>query len=115
VTRRVDAIDRALVRVSAIVAAELRYGAERSGSGRLRALVDDWLALFTVEPWDDDAARDYGRLRAALEARGRPIGNQDLLIAAHAVSRKATLVTNNTRHFSQVAGLKLENWMGRKA
>ena len=111
VLARLDAVPRSSVAISAIVAAELRFGAERVKSRRLIAMVDAWLDLFAVEAWDDDAARAYAKVRTALEVKGKPIGNLDLLIAAHAVSRRAKLVTNNTRHFAQVPGLKIEHWI----
>ena len=110
VLARLDAVPRNSVSISAIVAAELRFGAERVKSRKLMAMVEAWLELFAIEPWDDAAARAYAKIRTALEAKGKPIGNLDLLIAAHAVSRRAKLVTNNTRHFAQVPGLKIENW-----
>ena len=111
VIARLDAVPRDAVAISALVAAELRFGAERVKSRKLVAMVDAWLELFAIEAWDDAAARAYAKSRTALEAKGKPIGNLDLLIAAHALSRRATLVTNNTRHFSQVPGLKIENWI----
>lgn len=111
VLARLDAVARDEVALSTVVSAELRYGAARVNSRKLAATIERWLALFVILPWDDDAAQTYARIRAAVEAKGRPIGNLDLLIAAHALSRKATLVTNNTRHFSQVQGLKIENWV----
>jgi tRNA(fMet)-specific endonuclease VapC len=54
---------------------------------------------------------DYGRIRAELEAAGQPIGSNDLLIAAHACALGLTLVTNNTREFARIRGLKVENWL----
>ena len=111
VLERLETVARHEVGISTVVAAELRYGAERIKSKKLAATIDAWLSLFAIEAWDDAAARAYAPVRAALEAKGRPIGNLDLLIAAHALSRRATLVTKNTRHFSQVAGLKIENWI----
>jgi tRNA(fMet)-specific endonuclease VapC len=59
---------------------------------------------------DEDAARHYREIRAVLESKGRPIGNNDLWIAAHARAAKLTLVTNNEREFSRVDGLAVENW-----
>ena len=111
VLARLDAVPRDSVSISAIVSAELRFGAERVKSRKLMAMVDAWLDLFTIEPWDDAAAHAYAKVRTVMEAKGKPIGNLDILIAAHAVSRRAKLVTNNTRHFAQVPGLKLENWI----
>ena len=111
VIARLDAVPRNEVEVSSLVAAELRFGAERVKSPKLVATVEAWLGLFTIAPWDDDAARTYAKVRTALDAKGKPIGNLDVLIASHARARGATLVTNNTRHFSQVPGLHLENWL----
>ncbi len=97
--------------LSAIVVSELRYGADRSerpraNHARVDALVDEIECLaFTLE----DAAV-YGRLRAALETQGRPIGPNDMFIAAHALSRGLVLVTDNVREFRRVKGLKIENW-----
>ena len=108
---RLDVVPRDQIELSSVVAAELRNGAERIKSRKLKASIEAWLGLFTVAPWDDDAAVAYARARAAVEVRGKPIGNLDLMIAAHALARDATLVTNNTRHFSQVPGLKIENWV----
>lgn len=62
-------------------------------------------------PWNAEAAVQYGKIRKQLEKKGAPIGNMDLLIAAHAVSAKYTLVTNNLREFRRVAGLECENRM----
>lgn len=111
VLERLNNVARSDVAISTVVSAELRYGALRVKSKKLAATIEHWLALFEIAPWDDDAAQAYARIRTAVEAKGRPIGNLDLLIAAHALSRDATLVTNNTRHFAQVPGLRLANWL----
>jgi tRNA(fMet)-specific endonuclease VapC len=102
------------VLLSSIVLFELRYGVARSGYGRenaerLRRFVNGQLALLAV---DDQDAVIAAELRAALEARGTPIGPYDLLIAAQALRHDATLVTANTREFSCVPGLKVEDWAG---
>ena len=111
VIARLDAVPRNEVEVSSLVCADLRYGAERVKSRKLVAMVEAWLGMFTVAPWDDDAARIYAKVRTALDAKGKLIGNIDVLIASHALARDATLVTNNTRHFSRVPGLQLEIWL----
>ena len=111
VVARLDAVPRNEVEISAVVAAELRYGVERVKARKLAATVEAWLGLFTIAPWDDDAARIYAKVRTGLDAIGKPIGSLDVLIATHALARDATLVTNNTRHFSQVPKLHLENWL----
>ena len=73
-------------------------------------MLAEFLAPLEVIPFDEDAAESYGDLRAVLEGSGRPIGPLDTLIAGHALSLDATLVTNNTREFQRVRGLRLENW-----
>jgi tRNA(fMet)-specific endonuclease VapC len=71
----------------------------------------EFILPFTIWPFDGDAASAYGPLRASLESQGMPIGPIDMLIAAHALSLGATLVTNNEREFRRVPGLLVENWL----
>ncbi|HEX8555671.1 MAG TPA: type II toxin-antitoxin system VapC family toxin [Sphingomonas sp.] len=101
--------DRALT--SVIVAGELRYGVERRGGADLRARVEGALNRIPVMPLGDEVSMYYARVRADLERRGLPIGGNDLLIAAHALSLGATLVTDNLREFTRVEGLAVENWL----
>lgn len=96
---------------SIVVASELRYGCIKKGSPRLTRKVNEILEEIGVVALDVPADTDYGHIRRDLELAGQPIGTNDLLIAAHAVSMGATLVTANTREFSRVAGLKVENWL----
>jgi tRNA(fMet)-specific endonuclease VapC len=96
--------------LSSVVAAELAYGVAKSGSERNRRALEMFLAPLDLLPFDEAAIWAYGELRADLERRGQPIGALDTMIAAHALSLNAVLVTNNTREFSRVAGLQLENW-----
>lgn len=96
---------------SIIVAAELRYGCARSSSKRLLKAVEDLLAEIDVLPFDLPADTEYGGIRAELEAAGKPIGGNDLLIAAHACATGSTVVTANTREFKRIRGLKVENWL----
>ena len=96
---------------SIIVAAELRYGCAKSGSKRLLKAVEDLLGEIAVLPFDVPADAEYARIRSKLEAAGRPIGSNDLLIAAHALATGATIVTANTDEFKRVRGLKVENWL----
>ena len=98
------------VGVSSVVAAELAFGVAKSGSARNRQALEMFLAPLSVLPFDDAAAWAYGALRAELERRGTPIGALDTLIAAHALSQQAQLVTHNTREFAQVPGLQLADW-----
>lgn len=98
--------------LSSIVVAELEYGISKSGrQAHNRRVFDSLLEAFAIVPFDHAAAREYGVLRSALERVGRPIGPNDLLIAAHARALRLTLVTDNTSEFARVDGLKLENWL----
>lgn len=110
VAQRIEAVGAKAVCTSIIVAAELRYGSAKKGSPRLQARVEDILATIPVLPLEVPADADYGRQRAQLEASGQPIGGNDLLIAAHALALGLTLVTHNTREFSRIAGLQVEDW-----
>ncbi len=99
--------------ISVITYAELRLGAERSSNKeKHNRLISAFCErLETVYPWDSSAADYFARLQAALYAKGSPIGNNDTMIAGHALSLNAVMVTNNQKHFSQVPKLKLENWV----
>ncbi len=108
---RVAALEQEDVNTSIIVAAELRFGYTRVASKRLEALAEEMLADIEVLAWDSPADRDYAALRTQLEAEGKPIGQNDMLIAAHALSIDAVLVTDNDREFSRISGLKVENWL----
>ena len=97
--------------LSSVVVAELRYGADhsarrRTNHGRIDALLDEIDCL----DFDLRAAGTYGRVRARLEAAGTPIGPNDMLIAAHALSRGLTVVTDNVAEFGRVKGLRVESW-----
>lgn len=94
-----------------VVAAELAYGVAKSGSPRNRQALEMFLAPLMILPFDEAAVWTYGELRSQLERQGTPIGSMDTLIAAHALSQHATLVTNNTAEFARVPGLLLDNWV----
>ena len=94
-----------------VVAAELAFGVAKSGSARNRQALEMFLAPLTILPFDAAAVWVYGDLRADLERRGNPIGSLDTMIAAHALSQQALLITNNTREFAKVPGLQLDNWV----
>ncbi|WP_323374682.1 type II toxin-antitoxin system VapC family toxin [Skermanella rosea] len=102
--------DKALC-TSIVVAGELRYGCARKSSPKLTRKVDEILSVIPVLPFDVPADADYGRIRCELEQAGLSIGGNDLLIAAHAMVLGLTLVTANTREFSRVSGLRVENWL----
>ena len=97
------------VGVSAITAAELRYGAAMKAS-EARA-VERALMSLSIAPFDAAAARVYGEVRSALRLKGTPIGPLDMLIAALAIALNLTLATNNVREFRRVPGLRVENWL----
>ena len=99
--------------ISSITYAELVYGVQKSSrpERNMTALVK-FLSSIQVVDFDAAAAFSYGQIRADLERKGTPIGNMDMLIAAHALSQKLTLVTNNTGEFLRVFGLSVENWAG---
>lgn len=100
--------------ISSVTYGELCYGIE-NGATTLRQERFEQLDLFTqrilIEPWDEEAARHYGAIRAHLKREGKIIGNNDLLIAAHARSLDAVIVTNNTGEFSRVPDLTVEDWI----
>jgi len=100
------------VGLSAITLAELQFGVARSSDpDRNRIALAEFVAPLSIVPFDDSAASAYGRLRADIQRTGRPIGPMDMLIAAHALSLNVALVTNNTREFRRVPGLRVENWL----
>ena len=96
--------------VSSVTAAELAFGVAKSGSLRNREALEMFLVPLEVLPFDNSVMWHYADLRADLQRRGEPIGALDTMIAAHAITCNTTLVSNNTREFSRVAGLSLENW-----
>ncbi len=97
--------------VSAISVAELRFGAESRGSKKIHRALDGFLQAIAILAFDQRAANSFGTIAAFLESRGEPIGPLDTMIAAHAISVGATLVTNNTKHFSRVPNLVIANWV----
>lgn len=100
------------VAISSITLAELQFGvSKRKQSERNRAALDQFLLPLEILSFDETAAGIYGQVRANLEAKGTPIGPLDTLIASHALSVKAAVVTNNVREFSRVDGLRVENWI----
>ena len=99
------------VAISVVSIAELMYGAEKSQNPvRARRAVERVAGVLRVLPFDESAARIYGKVRSHLEKLGTPIGALDTLIGAHALSARATLVTNNVREFERIPGLRVENW-----
>ena len=111
VTRRMDGLRYGELVLSSIVLAELQFMVVKSAVPQAkREQLLRFLLQFHVAPFDEAATVAYGEVRHRLERCGNPIGPLDTLIAAHAVSLDATVVTNNTKHFRQVPGLTVENW-----
>ena len=111
VAQRIREVGEAQVCTSIIVAAELRYGAARQGSRRLSAQLEAVLGALDVLPFEAPADIAYGALRARLERFGRPIGGNDLLIAAQVVALGYAIVTDNEREFARIDDLPCENWL----
>ena len=112
VKQKFEEVGAGNIYISAIVLAELYYGAARHPKGIvIRREIDNFVSRLVVIPWDENAADHYGSIRASLEKAGTPVGAMDMLIAAHAKSCAATLVTNNMREFERIKGLKLLNWI----
>jgi tRNA(fMet)-specific endonuclease VapC len=110
VRRRVVQVPMAQLAISAVTEGELRYGAaRRPDAARLRTIVDEFLIRMTILPWDSEAAQHYGQVRAALEREGLPMGNLDMMIAAHALALGAVLVTND-QAFTRIRQLNVEDW-----
>ena len=99
--------------LSSVTVAELAFGVAKSGSARNQRALEQFLEPLEIADFDRSAALVYGRLRAALEAAGTPIGPLDTQIAAHALALGVTLVSNSQREFARVPGLRLEDWLGR--
>ena len=111
VARRIAQAGEEAICTSIIVAAELRYGAEKSGSKKLADQVDLILSAIEILPLESPADREYGKLRHYLASRGKPIGPNDMLIAAQALCAGLIVVTANTGEFTRVPGLMVENWL----
>lgn len=111
VAAKIAEIGETQVATSIIVAAELRYGAAKKGSARLSAQLEAVLGALDVMALEPPADATYGDLRAALEKAGKPIGPNDLLIAAQTLVLEMILVTDNEREFARVNGLRVENWL----
>jgi tRNA(fMet)-specific endonuclease VapC len=111
VSRRLAVVGEATVCTSIVVACELRYGVARRGSSRLSTRIESLLESLEVLSLERQSDRHYAEIRLHLDRLGRPIGPNDLLIAAHALAADLTLVTNNVEEFARVPRLRLENWL----
>lgn len=99
------------VGISSVVAAELAFGVQKTGSMRNKEALNLFMAPLSIVPFDAGCVWAYGTLRAQLENLGQPIGALDTMIAAQALALGLPLVSNNQKEFSRVPGLKLENWV----
>ena len=97
--------------INPIVACEIEYGLTKRGSAKLRRQVEAILSAVPVLELPSGIARYYGRIRNTLEQQGKPIGPNDLLIAAHGLASDLTVVSGNDREFRRVKRLKVENWL----
>ena len=98
--------------ISSITLSELMYGAEKSlNTDKNLEAVEEFVSHLEVLPYDAKASQHYGQIKAALEKKGQIIGENDIHIAAHAISHGLILVSNNVREFKRVSNLALENWV----
>ena len=110
IVKRLKSEGRSNLATSAMVAAELAFGVEKSSRPDTKRQLTLFLGGLQVLPWTEAAIWHCARNRRLLKEAGTPIGDMDLLIASHALAEGLTLVTNNTREFERIEGLKLENW-----
>ena len=110
VDRRLVKVPMAQLAISTVTEGELRFGAALLPQAtRLHSMVDDLFLRVAILPWDSSAAQEYGQLRANLQREGQPMGNLDVMIAAHALALEVILVTNDMA-FSRIKRLKVEDW-----
>ena len=110
--QRLTSLQPGEVGISSITLAELTYGAAKSSHPKQNlSALEQFILPLDLADFDQKAARAYGQIRASLEHTGVVIGSMDMLIAAHAISLNAILVTNNTREFQRVRGLVIEDWI----
>jgi tRNA(fMet)-specific endonuclease VapC len=112
VLRTLKTKSRKDIYISSITIAELEYGVAKSQfPERNRIALIEFLSLFNILPFDDTDAVNFGITKTNLEKGGKTVGSMDLLIAAQAITKRLILVTNNTKEFERVEGLKMENWV----
>jgi tRNA(fMet)-specific endonuclease VapC len=111
IAEQIRKIGEGRVCTSIIVAAELRYGSTRKASSKLTTQLETVLSGFDILPFEAPADEVYGLIRTRLERDGKPIGGNDLFIAAHAMALGYTIVTDNEREFGRIEGLSQENWL----
>jgi tRNA(fMet)-specific endonuclease VapC len=110
VRERLQRVPTSEVTISVVTEAELRFGVRRHPQAtRIKLAVEEFLRFVEIRPWDSEAAQAYAEIRASVESEGHPMGNFDLMIAAHAVSLGSVLVTAD-RMFRWVKGLRIDDW-----
>lgn len=109
--QKISDVGESSICTSIVVACELNFGVQKKGSIALRQRLKDVLQIIPVIPLLPPVEKHYGEIRAFLEQEGMPIGPNDLMIAAHALSLSLTVITANMREFSRVPALKVENWL----
>lgn len=111
VAERIVRVGEANVCTSIIVVCELRFGARKKNAARLAQRIEQLFNTLEILPLAPDDDRSYAEVRAGLKRKGRPIGANDLLIAAHALCEHCVLATHNVGEFSRIAGLRVEDWL----
>jgi len=112
VLRTLKTKSRKDIYISSITIAELEYGVAKSQfPERNKIALIEFLSIFNILPFDDTDAVNFGITKTNLEKGGKTVGSMDLLIAAQAITKRLILVTNNTKEFERVEGLKMENWV----
>jgi tRNA(fMet)-specific endonuclease VapC len=110
-----QALDSSEIRIPSIVEAELRYGVEKSQQkSKNQIILNNFLTIFSSADFDSKAALTYSKIRSNLESSGTPIGPNDLLIASIVLANNGILVTHNTRKFSRINNLHLEDWVSNE-
>jgi len=100
------------ITLTSITVAELFYGAEKSKAKKKNwAIVENFISIFEIVPFDEKSCEIYARIRASLEKSGVAIGPMDLLIASISLANNYILVTNNIKEFRRIKGLRIENWL----
>lgn len=115
VLKKFKSIGVGKVGISSITVSELHYGACKSShiEKNIKRL-DEFLSPFEILSYDENASRYYGKIRSQLEKQGNIIGPLDMLIAAHALSKKLRLITNNVKEFRRIKSLRVENWVAKQ-
>lgn len=112
VVKKVSRIDSKVVHTTIINHSELIFGAHNSAHvERNLEKISRFLDSISILPYNQDASKKFGQLKASLKAKGKPIADMDLMIASICLAQNTTLVTNNSRHFERIPHLKLTNWI----